>query len=144
MLGINTHPSDKEPLGIVDAPESSPPPELEYPEGGWEAWSVVIGAWCAMIPSMGLLNSLGVLHAWTSTHQLKLYSESSVGWVMGAYGFFLYAAGAQAGQYRYSPLCECTGSSIETRPDFRRIWTKLRCHSGVGGNGDFFDLLQLQ
>lgn len=68
-----------------------------YPEGGWKAWSVVFGAWCAMIPSMGLLNSLGILHAWTSTHQLKDYSESSIGWIFGAYGFFLYFAGAQAG-----------------------------------------------
>lgn len=69
-----------------------------YPEGGWKAWSVVFGAWCAMIPSMGLLNSLGILHAWTSTHQLKEYSESSIGWIFGAYGFFLYFAGAQAGK----------------------------------------------
>jgi hypothetical protein len=71
-----------------------------HPEGGWKAWSVVLGAWCAMIPAMGLLNTLGVLHAWTSTHQLKDYSESSIGWIFGAYGFFLYLAGAQAGKLR--------------------------------------------
>lgn len=90
--------SNKGPLDIADSPESSPPPETEYPEGGWKAWSVVFGAWCAMIPSMGLLNSLGILHAWISTHQLKDYSESSVGWIFGAYGFFLYFAGAQTGE----------------------------------------------
>ncbi|KAJ5354322.1 hypothetical protein N7541_006886 [Penicillium brevicompactum] len=64
-----------------------------YPEGGLQAWSVVVGAWCAMIPSMGLLNSLGILHAWTSTHQLKEYSESSIGWIFGAYGFFCTSQG---------------------------------------------------
>lgn len=69
----------------------------EYPEGGLKAWSVVLGAWCAMIPSMGLLNSLGTLQAWTSTHQLQHYSESSVGWIFGAYTFFLFAGGAQFG-----------------------------------------------
>lgn len=100
MLAINTGSSNKGSLDIAESPESSSPPVLEYPEGGWKAWSVVIGAWCAMIPSMGLLNSLGILHAWTSTHQLKDYSESSVGWIFGAYGFFLYVAGAQAGQCR--------------------------------------------
>ncbi|KAJ5557533.1 MFS general substrate transporter [Penicillium frequentans] len=68
-----------------------------YPEGGLEAWSVVLGSWCAMVPPMGLLNSLGILHAWTNNHQLSDYSISSVGWIYGAYGFFLYAAGAQAG-----------------------------------------------
>lgn len=71
----------------------------EYPEGGLKAWSVVLGAWCAMVPSMGLLNSLGVLHAWTAKHQLEDYSESSIGWIFGAYGFFLYLAGAQAGTH---------------------------------------------
>ncbi|KAJ5087548.1 hypothetical protein N7456_011164 [Penicillium angulare] len=69
----------------------------QYPEGGIKAWSVVLGAWCAMIPSMGLLNSLGALQAWTSTHQLKEYSESSIGWIYGAYTFFLFLGGAQFG-----------------------------------------------
>ncbi|KAL4789505.1 major facilitator superfamily domain-containing protein [Aspergillus venezuelensis] len=76
----------------------------KYPEGGIQAWLVVLGAWCAMIPSMGLLNSLGTLHAWTSSHQLHDYSESSVGWIFGAYAFFLYVAGAQAG-----PIFDCYG-----------------------------------
>ena len=69
-----------------------------YPEGGLKAWLVVLGSWCAMIPSMGLLNTLGILHAWTSQHQLKDYSESSIGWIYGAYGFFLYIGGAQVGE----------------------------------------------
>ncbi|KAJ5423044.1 hypothetical protein N7445_011152 [Penicillium cf. griseofulvum] len=69
----------------------------QYPERGLKAWSVVFGAWCAMIPSMGLLNSLGALQPWTSTHQLKDYSESSIGWIYGTYTFFLFLGGAQFG-----------------------------------------------
>jgi hypothetical protein len=69
-----------------------------YPEGGLKAWSVVLRAWCAMIPSMGLLNSLGALQAWTSTHQPKDYSESSIGLIYGAYRFFLFVGGAQFGE----------------------------------------------
>jgi hypothetical protein len=82
------------------------PKDEKYPEGGLQAWSVVLGAWCAMIPSMGLLNSLGVLHAWTSTHQLKDYSESSIGWIFGAYAFFLYLAGAQVGKLDSIVVCD--------------------------------------
>ena len=74
----------------------------DFPEGGLRAWLVVLGAWCAMIPSMGLLNTLGTLDAWTSTHQLKGYSHSSIGWIYGAYSFFLYIAGAQAGVFSSS------------------------------------------
>ncbi|KAL5337259.1 major facilitator superfamily domain-containing protein [Aspergillus crustosus] len=83
----------------------------QYPEGGPDAWLVVLGAWCAMIPSMGLLNSLGTLHAWTSAHQLEDYSESSIGWIFGAYAFFLYVAGAQAG-----PIFDCYGPSYVVIP----------------------------
>ncbi|KAJ5596564.1 oxalate/formate antiporter [Penicillium hetheringtonii] len=96
----------------------------DYPEGGWKAWSVVFGAWCAMIPSMGLLNSLGILHAWTSTHQLKDYSESSIGWIFGAYGFFLYFAGAQAG-----PIFDAYGPNYIIIPGSIGIVVALVCFS---------------
>ena len=70
----------------------------EYPEGGRDAWLVVFGAWCAMIPSMGLLNTIGVLQAWVWQHQLVEYTEFDIGWIFGLYGFFLYFAGAQVGK----------------------------------------------
>jgi hypothetical protein len=50
---------------------------------------------------MGLLNSLGTLQAWISTHQLKDYSESSIGWIFGAYTFFLFVGGAQFGRHMF-------------------------------------------
>ncbi|KAL5336013.1 major facilitator superfamily domain-containing protein [Aspergillus crustosus] len=77
------------------------PPRLDsigkFPDGGLQAWLVVLGSWCAMIPPMGLINTIGVLHAWTGTHQLKEYSESKIGWVFGTYAFFLYFGAAQIG-----------------------------------------------
>ncbi|GMF78074.1 unnamed protein product [Aspergillus oryzae var. brunneus] len=71
--------------------------DAKYPEGGLRAWLVVLGSWCAMVPSMGLLNTIGVLHAWTADHQLAQYSSSSLGWIFGAFSFFLYFGGAQVG-----------------------------------------------
>lgn len=78
---------------------SSNEEDTEYPEGGTSAWLVVLGAWCAMIPSMGLLNTVGVLQAWVSENQLQGYSESNIGWIFSAYAFFLYIGGAQVGKY---------------------------------------------
>ena len=89
-LDLAPFPKEKDP-NIAEA-------EDDYPDGGLQAWSVVFGSFCAMVPSMGLLNSLGILHVWTSTHQLQDYSESSIGWIYGAYGFFLFLGGAQAGK----------------------------------------------
>lgn len=71
--------------------------EQSYPEGGLEAWLVVLGAWSAMIPSMGLLNTLAVLQAWVSDNELPNMSESQIGWIFSCYAFFLYICGAQVG-----------------------------------------------
>jgi hypothetical protein len=91
-------------LSITAAESSNSPNTItevdlgnEYPDGGTQAWLVVVGAWCAMIPSMGLLNSLAVLHAWLGRNQLATYSESSAGWIFSTYAFFLFFCGAQIG-----------------------------------------------
>ncbi|KAK2024140.1 major facilitator superfamily transporter [Colletotrichum zoysiae] len=68
-----------------------------YPEGGRDAWLVVVGAWCAMVPCMGLLNTLAVLQAWIAEHELHGLPESTIGWVFSTYAFFLYFCGAQVG-----------------------------------------------
>ncbi|KAB2576610.1 Aspyridones efflux protein apdF [Lasiodiplodia theobromae] len=61
-----------------------------------------------MIPSMGLLNTIGVLQAWVAENQLEHYSESTVGWIFSLYAFFLYIGGAQIGsvfdRYGAKPL----------------------------------------
>jgi hypothetical protein len=69
----------------------------EYPEGGLTAWLNVLGAWCAMFPSMGMLNTLAILQAWALEHDLRGLSESKVGWIFSCYAFFLYFGGAQVG-----------------------------------------------
>jgi hypothetical protein len=50
-----------------------------------------------MIPSMGLLNSLAILQAWLSEHDLKNMAESTTGWIFSTYAFFLFFCGAQIG-----------------------------------------------
>ncbi|UQC80967.1 major facilitator superfamily transporter [Colletotrichum lupini] len=73
----------------------------KYPEGGKDAWLVVAGAWCAMIPSMGLLNTLAVLQAWVSQNELHGLPESTIGWMFSTYAFFLYFCGAQVEFYQF-------------------------------------------
>lgn len=71
--------------------------EDEYPEGGFQAWMVVVGAWCAMIPPMGLLNTIAVLQSWLSENELAGMAESKTGWIFSCYAFFITACGAQVG-----------------------------------------------
>ncbi|OJJ32658.1 hypothetical protein ASPWEDRAFT_185156 [Aspergillus wentii DTO 134E9] len=118
--------TDKEAIdsNLPGTPDVVDQPKSDYPEGGLQAWLVVLGSWCAMIPSMGLLNSLGVLHAWTSNHQLKGYSESSIGWIYGAYGFFLYIGAAQVG-----PIFDAYGPNYVVIPGSIGIVVSLICFS---------------
>jgi hypothetical protein len=71
--------------------------DLEFPDGGWRAWSVVLGSWCAMVPSFGLMNTIGVFEAWLADHQLRDYSKASIGWIFSLYTFFLYFGSIQVG-----------------------------------------------
>jgi hypothetical protein len=85
-------------VSIIEDPEnSSLDHESEYPDGGWRAWSVVLGSWCAMVPSFGLLNTIGVLEAWLANDQLNDYSKASIGWIFSLYSFFLYFGSVQVG-----------------------------------------------
>jgi MFS family permease len=84
-------------LRTVDHEDQEEQTEDNYPEGGLQAWLVVVGAWCAMIPPMGLLNTLAVLQAWVSQNQLQGMAESKTGWIFSSYAFFITACGAQVG-----------------------------------------------
>jgi MFS family permease len=104
---ISKEPYDH-PVSGETTPSTLDHDDLEtYPEGGLEAWLVVLGSWCSMAAGMGMLNFLGTLHAWISTHQLSSYSSSSIGWIFSTFPFFLYFAGVQIG-----PLFDVYGPRI--------------------------------
>jgi hypothetical protein len=71
---------------------------LDYPEGGLRAWLVVLGAWCAMVPSMGMLNTIGVIDAWIGENQLASLPKSQTAWIVSIYAFLLYLGGSCAGE----------------------------------------------
>jgi hypothetical protein len=72
--------------------------DQSFPDGGWRAWSVVLGSWCLMVPSFGLLNTIGVFQTWLAEHQLKEYPISSIAWIFSLYAFFIYFGSVQIGE----------------------------------------------
>lgn len=90
-----SRPEDRDGAGDLD----------DYPEGGLQAWLVVLGAWCAMVPPMGILNTIAVLQGWFSQHDLQGVPESQTGWIFSCYAFFITAAGAQVGMTVPPRLC---------------------------------------
>lgn len=68
-----------------------------YPEGGLEAWLVVIGSFMGLFASLGLVNTIGTFQAYLQDHQLKEYSPGNVGWIFGVYSFLTFFCGVQIG-----------------------------------------------
>lgn len=73
------------------------PSNATYPEGGLRAWLVVLGSFSGMLAGFGLMNTVGVLQAYISTHQLAEYSPSSIGWLFSVYIFLSFFCGVQIG-----------------------------------------------
>lgn len=69
-----------------------------FPDGGWKAWSVVLGTWCALVPTYGLMNVTGLLEARLAQSELREYSKASVSWIFSLWFFFYYAGGVQIGE----------------------------------------------
>jgi hypothetical protein len=62
--------------------------ESEYPEGGREAWLVVLGGWFGLLSTFGLVTCVGVFLEYYQTGPLKQYSSSSISWITSIQVFF--------------------------------------------------------
>ena len=71
--------------------------ENSYPEGGFRAWLVVLGAFCGTASSIGLYNTSGLFEAYMATQLLPNESTSKVGWIFGIYAFVTWFLGVQVG-----------------------------------------------
>ncbi|KAG4027694.1 hypothetical protein MFRU_028g01160 [Monilinia fructicola] len=69
----------------------------DFPEGGLKGWSVVVGSFCGSFSVFGILNSSGILLEYFSTHQLKDYDTSQIGWIFGLSLFLTFFCGAPIG-----------------------------------------------
>ncbi|KAL8387296.1 hypothetical protein RB595_010014 [Gaeumannomyces hyphopodioides] len=79
--------------------------EETYPEGGLRAWLVVLGSWMALVASLGLMNTIGVLQSYVVKHQLSGYAEGTTGWIFSVYTFVSFFLGLYIGPVfdKYGP-----------------------------------------
>ncbi|KAK5999741.1 hypothetical protein QM012_005147 [Aureobasidium pullulans] len=69
----------------------------DYPEGGTQAWLVVLGAWCGLTASIGVYNTTGVFSVIVSSSVLPTTSASSLGWIFSIYAFVVWGFGVWVG-----------------------------------------------
>lgn len=79
----------------------------EFPDKGWKAYSVVIGSHLGLIVNFGILNSVGAIQAYVSSHQLKGENVSTISWVFSIYMCLPFFLGAFIG-----PVFDSRGATV--------------------------------
>ena len=88
--------------------------ETIYPEGGLQAWLVVLGSFSGMVAAFGYMNTIGIYQAYISTYQLSGYNEATIGWIFSVYVFLSFGCGITIGPVfdAYGPRYLILGGSI--------------------------------
>ncbi|KAJ2907278.1 major facilitator superfamily transporter [Zalerion maritima] len=70
----------------------------EIPDGGVDAWLLVLGAWCAAFCSFGWVNSIGIWQEYYQNGPLSSYSSSTIAWIPSLQVFFMMGMGPIIGR----------------------------------------------
>ncbi|GFZ46161.1 hypothetical protein JCM24511_04408 [Saitozyma sp. JCM 24511] len=113
--------------------------EIEYPDGGKEAWLAVVGGLAALFCGFGLTASLGAFQTYYRTSLLSDYSSSTIAWVTGTQGFFAFFLTAFTGslfdKYGHRPLV-ASGTFLVTFGYMmlslcHAYWQLFICHAAI-------------
>ncbi|CAG1999650.1 hypothetical protein FGSG_10506 [Fusarium graminearum PH-1] len=110
--GFNNEKSDIE--DGVTQPPVKPVAGSGAPDGGLEAWLVVLGAWCTSFCSFGWINSVGAFQEYYQNDLLKEYSSSTIAWIPSLQIFFIMGMGPIIGKLydSYGPRWLILGGSF--------------------------------
>lgn len=67
------------------------------PDGGFKAYSVMIGSFFTILTNLGLINSIGAIQTYVSEHQLSDLSAIKVSWIFSIYLCLAYGVGLFTG-----------------------------------------------
>jgi len=76
-------PQSRSSLAIDSEKEATPSlsPSHRFPDGGREAWTVVLGGWCCVFVSFGWIVCIGSFQSYYQNNQLRAYPPSTVAWI---------------------------------------------------------------
>lgn len=131
-----THDTERQHIGRQPSDD-----ENSFPEGGREAWGVVLGAFMLLFPSFGFMVSIGTLQEYWQTHQLAAYTVRDVGWIPSVFVYLALGLGIWIGPLfdRYGPrYIALIGSTTYVVMTFllaecRQYWQFLLCCGFLGG-----------
>ncbi|GKT55322.1 hypothetical protein ColTof4_07810 [Colletotrichum tofieldiae] len=107
-LRSTTHIGSPSPIG-PPLPQTQPPPR-RHPfddhirilsddpvDHGWRAWSVVVGSTAVMIPTFGLMSTVGIFQVYWKENQLEAWSNADISWIISVFGFLAVLLGGPFG-----------------------------------------------
>ncbi|KAM0277224.1 hypothetical protein ACHAQH_005945 [Verticillium albo-atrum] len=126
-----------------DAPSASGFRQSADVEKRAAAWLCVAGSFLFLMPSFGMMQSVGVIQAYLQFNRLEDYSARDVGWITGMYTFLSLFLGIQVGPLmdRYGSRRLAPVAVIFTIPTFfllgecTQYWHFMLCLGLLGGLG---------
>lgn len=70
-----------------------------FPDGGFDAYRVLLGSFCGLIVDFGIPNAMGAIQTYVSTHQLSEYKLSTVTWMFSLHLAVMYLGGVIFGGF---------------------------------------------
>ncbi|RXG43188.1 hypothetical protein VDGE_09737 [Verticillium dahliae] len=126
-----------------DAPSASGSRQSADVEKRATAWLCVAGSFLFLMPSFGMMQSVGVIQAYLQLNVLEDYSARDVGWITGMYTFLSLFLGIQVGPLmdRYGSRRLAPVAVVLTIPTFfllgecTEYWHFMLCLGLLGGLG---------
>ncbi|CUM67984.1 uncharacterized protein PRCAT00005698001 [Priceomyces carsonii] len=79
----------------TDSPSSLK--DIDFPDGGFRGYLVVLGLFFGLTVNLGLINSIGVVQGYVSNHQLESLKASPISWIFSIYLALAYSVGIFVG-----------------------------------------------
>ncbi|PSN72056.1 MFS general substrate transporter [Corynespora cassiicola Philippines] len=119
----------------------APDPEDTFPEGGLQAWLVVLSAWLLLFPSFGFMVSIGTLQDYWAQNQLSELSARDIGWIPSVFVYLSLGLGIWVGPLfdRYGPRWIALFGSmgylvmIFLLAECSKFWQMILCVGVLGG-----------
>jgi len=85
--------ADLEKTGVAPESARGGVNPADFPDGGLEAWLVVLGGWCCLFCSFGWINCIGIFQEYYQEVLLSTYSSSTVSWIVSLELFMMFFGG---------------------------------------------------
>ncbi|EWC43776.1 hypothetical protein DRE_07341 [Drechslerella stenobrocha 248] len=135
--------SKEEKYTLADAEKQSTPPAITFPEGGSEAWLVVLGAAITLFCSFGYVNAFGVYESYYLSVLLTNKTADDIAWIGSIQLCFIFGSGLFAGSIfdRYGarviivPASVALVVSVMLTSICKEYYQFLLCQGILGGLG---------